>query len=414
MARVFYVLILSLFIGLCSAQDQEAAVREMFDDPGTVTSVRHFKGEFNSVHPFEIWIGNDGRSYRGMMHMNSGELQFDLIGGIENDKLVLQEIDDRGQITGYLRGELLRDRYLGRWWSSDLGRSAEFRLLEDGLILLEEFEPRMVQYEGLVGEQKVELCLWYEAPELVSGVVVTDTLCTRVFGGCKNEFCREVTLEVTSGPYDNVSLTATSSEHKMKLVARDAEGAKTGVMEVVNEFAIHRGGELDFVFIADYSYPLITDGGFADWIEARMAEWYAQYQNRSSKAEATVDARWIDFASAWVDVFMIEDGMVSGLITSTDPGSGLYHREAFTYDLDENRIIEIEELTRKDVDLEEFLQGKLEVTNAEEYLYPVLTGPGFVMCTGFDAIRGDSLHLVPYVAVEEVLRKRSMFTKLAD
>ncbi len=397
------------------SQDNAAFVRDMFEDPEQVTSVRHLAGTINGVHALEVWLASVGGSYRGLMSMNNGSLTFELVGNAEGGNIVLQEIDDRGQVTGYVRGTLGLDRFDGKWWSADVTRSAEIRLREKGLILLEKFEPALVSYSGNFGDEDFRMWLWYEAPDLVSGIVFTDKLCTRVFGACKDEFCREVTVEITNGAFDSAVMTTGRGVKEWQLVMRDLNGARSGVMIEDQRYEIFRGGKVNYTFLADYSYPIIPDGGFDEWIQEHMADWYRTYERDDSLAmDSDSPARWSDFASAWVDIFLMEDGLVSGLITQTEPGSNTYYREAFVYDLNAGGVVAVDEFVRRDTDLLQTLRAKLEAGDPVTYQHPVLTENGFAFCTDFDAVRGDSIQVVPYLALTPVLRKKSVFTKLAD
>ena len=401
-------------VHMCIGQDYSSFVRNMFEDADRVESVRHLSGTINGVHDVDLWLGSMGGSYRGVMSMNNDSLLFELIGNVEGENIVLQEVDSRGQVTGYVRGELGLDRFEGRWWSADVSRSAELRLREKGLILLEKFEPSLVMYDGNFGSEEFSMWLWYEAQDLVSGIVFTDSLCTRVFGTCKDEFCREVNVEITVGSFDNAQMTRRAKK-EWDVVMRDMNGARRGTMTETYRYDIYRGGKVNYTFLADYSYPLIEEGQFTPWIQQKMEQWYASYQRDDSIALKADDAaRWSDFASAWVDIFLMEDDLISGIITQTVPGSQTYTRVPFVFDTGAGREVEMTELVKRDEDLIGALRATLTAGDPVAYQYPVLTENGFALCTDFDAVAGDSIQIVPYEMVNPVLRKKAVFTKLAD
>ena len=390
------------------------SMRTMFSEPGSVQWVRHMTGDYNAVHPVDFWLATDGTTYRGVMDFEADELTFEFEGSIDNGKLVLQEIDEKGLITGYVNGILRDDRFSGRWWSADLSRSAELRLLDDGLVLLEKFEPSLTVYHGNAGKRQFELFIWFEAPDVLSGIIMTDSTCTRVFGVCADEFCREITLEITSGPFERATLKSKGSG-KYDVLASGDFGSQSGTCTEVQHYDIHRGGALDYSFIADYSYPIIDKGYFDQWISDKLKTWYSAYQTLSdTRVQSGPSTRWMDFASAWVDIFMIRDGLISGLITATEPGTDDYLREAFVYDVDKGRLIGYDEMTKKEVDLVGALRNEISGDDTAGYHYPVVTSGGFAFCTEFDVVQGDSIQLVPFSAIQHQLRMRSTFTKLAD
>ena len=397
-------------------QSADQYVREMFQDNADVLWVRSLSGAVNDLHPIKLTIGTDGANYRGLIQMDGFDQDLEIMGSPDGDYLALQEIDQYGHVTGYIKGILEHDRFTGQWWSSDVSRSADVRLLDDGLVFLKQFKPQLLLADGMAGDEALDWALYIESPYVVSGTWQRAGECVRMIGECRDFLCDQIEMVVSEGELKGslVELRRNGSSYQVKT---SVDGRPiSGVATIRTEYPVHKSFLTSYELLVDYTCPVIRDGGFDLWIKDVLDDWMAGVVESSSDSIArNYNTRWLVSASAWVDIYLVEDELVSGLMTMYNVASSSYDRKAFTYSLAEGREFSIEEIARKGVDLLGDLQGRIETTRAQtDYRYPVLTESGFVMCTDFDPITGDATVCVPYDDVADSLRKRSMFNKLTD
>jgi hypothetical protein len=400
------------------SQQDDDAVREMFDNSADVEWVRFLEGTVNDMHPIGVSLGFDGTTYKGTLTVADEQLSFHLTGKMDRNMLVLKEIDFNGLHTGYLIGSLEDDRFTGQWWSVDMSRSADIRLMESGLILLKSFEPRMTVLDGAVGEESFECILFVEAVGVVSGTWQRENECVRMMGQCEDPLCTKIVLVVSEGEITGTRVTlANESDNSFQVSIKNDSVQQYGTAHVVEDHLLRRRARADYSFIIDFVYPEITAGDFDDWVEAKYLHWNEVTLSTIKNIDATgPEARWHVTASGWLDVFLYADDLISGLITYYNPERQNYDREYFIYNTAEARSMKFEELGKKDKNLLTELQGNINVEgiNSGEFKYPVLTKSGFFVCTEFDAVVGDHSVMVAYDAVEKAIKRRSFFTKIEN
>ena len=411
---IAFVVLLS--IGALNAQTADQYVRDMFGDNGDAIVVRSLSGMVNDLHPIRLTVGSDINEYRGLLQLEGMDQDLEVIGSIEGQELTMEEVDQFGHVTGYIKGRLEDDRFTGQWWSSDLSRSADIRLLDEGLVFLKEFEPQLLELKGMVGDESLDWMLYKESPYVVSGTWQRASECVRMIGECTDFLCDQIELTVSEGELhgSRVGLTRQGNEHKAKLSVNGRP--LSGTLAIYSEYPVQRKFITDYHLLVDYTYPVIEAGDFDHWISEVLDHWMASVEESTSDAVShNYNTRWLVSASAWVDIYLVEDQIVSGLITMYDVTKSNYSRKSFTYDLDQEREVTIEELTKKGVNLLAEIQQHIDVSrDSRDFIYPVLSETGFVVCTDFDPVEGDVVVCVPYADVASSLRKRSLFTKLAD
>lgn len=415
---------IGVFLLFCSyvfptyGQQEGNYVRGMFDELADLEWIRSMDGTVNDLHPIEVSLGYDGSAYKGKLTILDDNSAFDLIGEMDGDRLVLQEIDSEGLHTGYLIGALEDDRFTGQWWSTDMSRSADLRLMESDLVILKIFKPRMLKLEGMAGEERFDCILMAETTGVISGTWQRENECIRMIGQCEDLLCTSLELVASEGEMSGTHVFLSMENDKTFRVDVDNVGIpQYGKVEIVDDVKLHRRAKSDYSTIIDFTYPEIDDGNFNTWIEGRFSDWFdATLSYFAQEDGAGPESRWSQSASGWMDVFLYTDHLVSGLITYYNPERKNYDREYFIYSTDEARELTLEELSKKDRNLLTELQNKIHIdgVSSNEFIYPVLTRSGFFVCTEFDAVEGDYSAMVSYDAVEKAVKRKAFFTKLEE
>ncbi len=390
----------------------------MFDESAEIEWIRTLEGTVNDLHPIKVALGFDGSNYKGKLTILDDNTSFDLIGAMDRKRLVLQEIDKNGLHTGYLIGTLEDDRFTGQWWSNDMSRSTDIRLMESGLVILKNFEPLMLKLKGMAGEELFDCILMVETTDVISGTWQREKECVRMIGQCDDMLCTQIELVVSEGELSGARVFLTMENDKTFHVdIENGSASQYGTIEIVDEVILHRRAQADDTFIIDFTYPEIVEGDFNAWIDEKFLDWFnatlSIFGQNDSKGP---EGRWSQTASGWLDLFLYTDDLVSGLITYYNPERKNYDREYFIYSIDEARELKLTELSKKDRNLLAELQGRIDIEgiNSNEFKYPVLTRSGFFICTEFDAVEGDYSTMVSYEAVEKAVKRKSFFTKLEE
>jgi len=403
---------------LAHSQQEGDRVREMFDETVKVEWIRNLEGTVNDMHPISVSLGYDGSMYKGTLTILDANSSFDLAGKMDGDVLVLQEIDANGLHTGYIIGTLEDDRFTAQWWSTDMSRSTDIRLIEEGLILLKDFESRMSTLQGKVGMESFDCIMFIESTDAVSGTWQREDECVRIIGHCEDLLCDKIVTIVSEGDLNGTRiLLDRESNNTYRISIENGTAPVIGSAQIVDDVVIRRHAQADYSFIIDFTYPDIVDGGFNAWIEGKFLNWYNSTLSAFENIEKSgPEYRWSQTASGWLDIFLFTDQLVSGLITYYDPVSDHYEREHFIYSFQDSRELKLAELSKKDRNLLSELQDNINVEgmNSTEFKYPVLTKSGFFVCTEFDAIDGDHSAMVSYESVGTAVRRKAFFTKLEE
>ncbi len=407
----------------CSAlvtycQQKDNSVRDMFDEPANIVWVRNMDGNVNDLHPIRVSLGFDGNMYKGKLTILGENITFDLTGTMDRERLVLHEIDSQGLHTGYLIGILEDDRFTAQWWSTDMSRSADIRLMDKGLILLKEFKPQMAILEGLVASESFHCILLIESRGDISGTWQRQNECVRFIGQCDDALCNQISLVVSEGELSGTRFHFNrEKDDAYKVNIEFNSGSQFGEVRIVHDVPVLHRAQTDYNFIIDFTYPDIVEGGFNIWIKDKFNSWFVDALEEVSKSSKIgPDNRWSMTATAWIDVFLSTDQLVSGLLTMYNPKKRIYDRQPFIYSIGESRELGLDELSKKDRDILSELQLNIHVDGIDpgEFKYPVLTKSGFFVCTKFDAIEGDHSTMVSYSAIEKVIKRKSFFTKLTE
>jgi len=390
----------------------------MFDASAEIMWIRTLEGSVNDLHPIEVSLGYDGKIYNGKLKILDDTTSFDLTGRMEGNRLVLHEIDKQGLHTGYLIGALEDDRFTGQWWSRDMSRSNDIRLIESGLVVLKTFKPVMRILEGTAGNEPFDCILMVEATGTISGTWQRENECVRLLGHCEDMLCAKMELVVSEGELTGTRILLIEDNDKtFKVDIKNALAPQYGEVRVVKEVNLHLQAKSNYSFIIDFTYPEIEDGGFSTWINAKFVDWYDTTLNAFSEDQLTgPEGRWSQTASGWLDVFLYTDHLISGLITYYNPERHNYTREYFIYSTDDARELKLADLSKKNTNLMAELQNEIHIDGVDSnaFKYPVLTKSGFFVCTVFDAVEGDYSTMVSYDAVEKVVKRKGFFTKLEE
>lgn len=415
--RASIICLLCIMGSLLSAQTVEEDVRRLFAFKANIEWVRSLEGAVNNIHPMQLHLGYDGSAYRGLVTYEGIEAPFELQGTRRGDVLTMQELDSEGNVTGVIKGHLERDRFNGAWWSDDMTRSADVSLMDRGLILLERFEPRFMIIEGNAGDQRIDFALSMESPLVISGTWQRSKECVRVLGECDDFLCDNIRLIVLEGEMSGAVISMSEAGKKYSVKIHGGHQPLNGSAEVTYRTPLKINSAGGYHFLTDMAYPEIRQGNFESWIGSRMDTWYNQtISNVADREEHFPSNRWSLSASGWIDIYLYEDDLLSGMLTYFDTDKESYAREAFIYDLRDGREVELSELDKRGGTLLKQLQSHVrsETRNAEDFVHVMLCESGFVLSTDFDSVEGDEAACVPFDKVEDILRKRSTLAKLED
>ena len=213
-------------------------------------------------------------------------------------------------------------------------RSADISLMEEGLVLIERFEPRFIALEGAAGNESIDCFLSMESPQVISGTWQRDIECVRLLGECGDFLCTDMELVVTEGELKGHTLSLSKKGKTYSVRVNGADQPMNGTVTVVRDVPLEVRSNANYRYLIDMAYPKIERGDFEKWLSGKLNNWYENIISVvSTDPEVGASNRWKFSASAWVDIYLFEDDLLSGVITMFDAAGNGYKREAFIYDL---------------------------------------------------------------------------------
>ena len=438
MIRIFCIVFSLHFLSFLQAQDsvKDSPLLDFFEKPKKVQWVKHYKGRIDDLNDVAISLAFDGKNCKGeLLYLRSKEI-FDLVGILKKDKIILQEIDQDQNISGYLKGELKEDKLKLDW--SNTTNSIGGRIL-----LNEVAEPFNVPtycgdnkwirlYKGLIGREKVELFLHKESSQAVNG--------TAYFKNKNKTFQVRGFIDA----FDNVNLNIKDHfdqlqgklegtfDEKQKFNANflDQSHSQTTCSFYMKNFLL-----VGCIEYADYStsydvlYPKTQNASFNKWVEQLTEEWIKScklYSIETKKHYTKMEPalRSAIRANVWCSVDYYSDKLISGMLTFSNTWTSEEENRVINFDLKKNVEINTEDIFKSDFDYRELLRGYLndqiskhelyknldyrEWLSKEDFPFFTIRKDGINFSTKFNPIFGQQEVLIPYTRLKGHIRKKSI------
>jgi hypothetical protein len=345
---------------------------------------------------------------------------FDLSGILNDGKAMLEEIDHRGRVSGYFDVHLSRSNCRGEWWSTTYDRAIPVYFIASRIVQLKTFAPEILVIDGMLSGHKTNMILTKETPDVVSATVTFGDKLLNGVGACADRPCSQLTCPVSSSDdtYATVSVDLTSPGICSFSLATENKGSLTGFGKVTRIFPVKQTAIDGYSLLIDCAYPVTGHGAFDAWLQQQFDSWVSTVQPAGSipLEQLRPADRWSTRGYAWIDMYMFNDVLASGSITSFSIADSTYRRTAFIYDLHDAIPIGMDDLVRKGVDLTNNILNRADeiASGAEDTGYPEAALPlrhismgfhGFVVQSDFDQVYGEKVILVPYESVAHMMRK---------
>lgn len=324
-----FVNILLMFFCLMftlSAQSglEDDPVVEMFDKPQKVEWVKHYKGRLNDMNDVAVTLAKEGKNVKGELQYLRSKAVFYLAGELKKDKLILQEYDLAGQISGYISGEFFNQGLRGSWQNTGNTLGANIRLKEvKNRVDVPTYcgNNKWIRfYTGQLGRDKTRMVL-----QKNSGAHISGTLNIFNKNGTQN-------LKGYTDIFDNIYLTI---KDEMARPQGKLEGTFDDQKKFNANYIKKNGKEISCTFhlnktlpmacqeYADYTsdfdvlYPKTQNESFNKWIENIMQVWEADCKKYTEKKSEMIQVptpvmRKSLRAYGWSDVDIYTDDFISG------------------------------------------------------------------------------------------------------
>lgn len=438
--NIVYIFSLFIFVfgGNLSAQTfwTGEPVLGLFEKPEKVEWVKYYKGRFNDMNDVVLTLASDGKNIKGKMEYLRSKAVFYLVGEVKKSKLILQEYDSEGLITGYLKGEYVESGIRGQWQNVDNNLGSDLKLEEvKNRVEVPSYcgDNKWVRiYTGNIGKDKARMILQKNGAGKVVGtfIFVNKTNTQKIKG--------------YSDAFDNFYLT-------IKDEMNQPQGKIEGSFDDRNKFNVYytktNGKEFTCTFHADINlpvgcqeyadyatsydvlYPKTRNEAFNQWIEKIMLTWNGKskkYMNEivTMRQTPVPSMRQMLRAHAWTDIDVYNSDVISGQIHFSSSWTKNPTSQNLNFNLKSGKEILAKDIFKSEFDqvayAKKYMKNRLlqhayakdvkflEWLNTQKFAAFNFRSEGIYFATDYHPLYGRQSVTIPYKKLKEFFVKNDI------
>lgn len=433
------LLLLLLMSGLESLQAQRTAtehiVYALFDKPEKVQWLNHYHGRIDGINEVAVTLAFDGKRCRGLLTYLRSKEAIQLQGTLKNNLLDLKEINREGQESGALRGEVSQGKVIAEWTNieGDIAGILELKKVDQEVKTPSYCGENMwiKSFTGSYVDGIVNLIVQrMEEGQLKGMAYFTSTEETyRIVGEIDEEGDYSIVLQ--DAEYQRFArFMGTFSEETNQKATFYQDEKKERLLSLKLESNLYMGCQeyADYASTIDITYPKTINAFFNEWMEKEVDRWmndckqYAQSVQELNPRQQPL-LRSSVRAYGWSDVDYYSKKIISGFVTYDKTWLTQPESYSFNYDLEKGKEIRLEDLFKKDFDVDVFVLEYLHQNQVQskwfkdpEYRawlkgksFPFFTirEEGICFCTAYSNVYGRHELTIPYKVLKPYLKKRS-------
>jgi hypothetical protein len=320
-----------------------------------------------------------------------------------NDTLKLAEIDPDENLSGFLH--LINDppNIIGYWDHVDRLLSSNIQLqLNTGQYIRKNCSGNKWIKKMNNTTSDSDLVLLRIADNRVYGYIEQQgDIPLEISGECVDSWCAEILISSES-EFNGV----------LEFVGRDAtfdlDNGKTIAYNFVDSWSLECTKSTDYYGSIDMVFPVINTSltdKFIEQIAHWQNQWQFEIQRKFELGSYYPNDRWTHRYYGWLMIDFISDNFVSGVLELIDD-QGARDAMVFNYDIENDELVEIDDLLKKDIDVISNAHG-----GNEKYL--TFRKEGIHIRSQFDIIIGRKDLFVPYEGRKRLF-KRKFFDLVGD
>lgn len=427
---------IAMFFSLSAQQTvRERYVYTLFDKPGKVKWVKHFKGRMDDFNDIAVTLAYDGKNCRGQLVYLRSREQFRLEGTLKNDYLKLQEIDNEEAVSGFLVG-LMQDESIQATWSNhnySVGSQVVLKKQNND----SDFPTHcgdnkwMARYKGKLLNDEMALTLIKDSEFELRGTAFfkKENATYFVVGEIdeKNNFDLAV-FDEHDVPKGKIQGTITEPENFRASFIKTNDRKIFTNFKKVERYNIGCLAYADYLSSYDILYPKTKNQAFNDWLEKMSRDWvneckaYAKEVHQSNSAMAP-PLRSALRANAWYDLEYASDKIFSGILIFSNTWTVGMEGKNINFDLEKGKEIKFEDIFKNDFDYKRYVKNYLNSLThqyekyndfkyrkwlaKQEFPYFNILPEGISFSTDYSMIYGRQQVTIPYSDLRAFLKKKS-------
>jgi hypothetical protein len=412
---------------------QDTALLRIFEGQDELVWVRQYTGLLDDTYAMTANLGFDGYRVRGYLAYPSSPTRIRLDGTLLHDSLQLEERGPQDLLCGLWHGRLLDNQLLVDWRTPDGQRGARIELEHTHTAPVDNFW--LNRYVARWNGSWVELALMRSARGALTGSLYVES--EQITVPLKGEISPDGQFLLET-PLPNGEASVELSGQFRYLQAAKATyhttngELRTFALQLRDNMLTARMEYSDYQTAIDVVYPQTRCTDCNNSLQRQLDTWVRAV--RASAAASgqtnTPPYRHTQRASGWTEVVYWDDRILSGFVLcqqswADSTGRGV----AFTFDLEEERPMDVRSLFVKNFDLDSWLAEYVrhEVPKIPGYThrpafrhwldeggFPLvcMAREGLCLSTYFHPVFGQQRMIVPWAALQAHLKKSFVAEKL--
>ncbi|MFK8005302.1 MAG: hypothetical protein AB8H03_02985 [Saprospiraceae bacterium] len=424
---IFLILLSPIF---CFAQkiDAKDYVKTLFENQAEIQWIKYYKGRIDDLNDVAITLGFDGVNCKGRLTYLRSNTDFDLNGYIENETLLLQELDQKNNVSGILSGKIAGKTINGNWKNFDGSRGGNLTLTEtEKIVKFPSYcgdNKWIRKYQGKIANNNWEILLQKESSDQLTGLVFHKKKNTSysIKGNVdiNNNFTLKAKnqkgqiVETFVGLLKQDQLTIGTKKSK-KITLAPFEGLTIGCVEYA-----------DYATGYDITFPKTTNAAFNKQMDEETNAWIKACRKhllkiKKQNTSADPKMRATERGFAWGEVEYFSQSVISGFMTFSNtwtPGQKLI---VFNFDMKNDRMLYLEDIFENKKDYQKYIRNyiKKEIKNHQLYADPdfkkwikksnfsyfTIRKNGICFSTKYSMLYGRQSVTIPFRQLQPFLKK---------
>ena len=408
----------------------------LFEKPDKVEWVKYYKGRFNDMNDVVVTLAGDGKTIKGEMQYLRSKAIFYFVGETKKNKLILQEYDTEGFITGYLKGEYTEWGIRGEWQNTKNDLGSKLRLEEvKTKVEVPSYcgDNKWIRtYKGNIGKDKTKMILQRNgAGKVVGSLIFLNKTNTRKIKGFSDTF-DNFYLSIKDEMNRPQGKLEGSFDDKNKFNANYIKGNSkeiTCTFHPETDLSVGCQEYADYATSYDVLFPKTRNQAFNNWIEEIMLIWNGQCKKHMNdiitmRQTPVPSMRQMLRAHAWTDIDVYNNELISGQMHFSNSWTKNSKSKNLNFNLKSGKEILAKDIFKSDFDqvtyAKKYMKNRLlqhayakdekfiEWLNTQEFEAFNFRSEGIYFATDFHPIYGRQSVTIPYKKLEDFFVKNNI------
>lgn len=427
----FIAILFFICVYCFSYSQREGGLQSLFDANEKPEEI-YFQGVLNGIHQINISLGVSNGVCKGYYSYIGSKLTFQLEGNVDNNSFDLQELDQNLNVSAHILLHLKDNLLTGEWshMEKEISFPMSARKVENFSYAIKDCQNNSWQkiYYGVLENNNISIRLTKEAD---SDLFVNMNIANIPFdfvSSCETAECRFFKQDFgnQTGLFEELEFRRIDSSFLNITLIKSDRSKKLVSLRLDETLDYDCIDYSSYVSRYDLIYPKLKNLFFNKHISAIVKQWENKVAVQIDSVESINPGvipsdRFTFEANGWVDILHFENKLISGIFTFQNNWSRKSEQIPFSFDLRNNKEIEIQNVFKSSFDYKSFLNTYIEEQKKnylpfqEKYISEwlknenfdnlTMTDDGIILSSSFSNIFGTQYISLPYVDIKKHLQK---------